>query len=165
MPRITKMALLAACQRVVELAREYKPQEHHREMGYDGLLFGFLEAQFGKMKRQHKVWIGKSPWPKRLDFRQGGSSPVVLEFAVRTPGRNEIHGSQNGSEIGKLTRQRKASARYLLLFDLSGDLPMDTDDLWNSYRRLNGGVGKFTRKPVQVIYVHPDHVDSYIWRP
>ena len=165
MPRITKKALMQACQRVVELAVQYKPKDHHREMGYDGLLFGFLDAAFGGLKRQHKVWIGKSKWPKRIDFRQGGTSPVVLEFVVQTPGRNEIHGSQNGSEIGKLTRQRKASARYLLLFDLSGDSPMDTQDLWKSYRKLNGGVGKFTRKPVQVIYIHPDFVDDYIWKP
>ena len=59
-------------------------------MGYDGLLFGYLDAMFGKMKRQHRIWIGKSRVPKRLDFRQGGTSPVVLEFVVRTPGRNEI---------------------------------------------------------------------------
>lgn len=165
MTRITKKTLLQACQRVVELAAQYKPKEHHREMGYDGLLFGFLDASFGKMKRQHKVRIGKSKWPKRIDFRQGGTSPVVLEFVVRTPGRNEIHGSQNASEIGKLTRQRKASARYLLLFDFSGESPINTADLWKSYRKLNGGVGKFTRKAVQVIYIHPDLLDSIIWRP
>jgi hypothetical protein len=165
MPRITKNALITACQRVIALASEYKPKDHHREMGYDGLLFGYLDAAFGKMKRQHRIWIGKSRLPKRLDFRQGGTSPVVLEFVVRTPGRNEIYGSQNGSEIGKLTRQRKASARYLVLFDLSKGDPLDTQDLWKSYSKLNGGVGKFKRKPVQVIYVHPDIVDSYIWRP
>jgi hypothetical protein len=165
MPRISKKALIKSCQRVLKMASEYKPKDHHREMGYDGLLFGFLDAKFGKVKRQHKIRIGKSRSPKRLDFRQGGTSPVVIEFVVRTPGRNEIYGSQNGSEIGKLTRQRKASTRYLVLFDLSGEAPMDTKDLWESYRKLNGGVGKFTRKPVQIIYVHPKKVDSFIWKP
>jgi hypothetical protein len=165
MPRITKPELIRGCQRVIELATQYKPKDHHREMGYDGLLFGFLDAKFGGMKRQHKIWIGKSRSPKRLDYRQGGTRPVVIEFVVRTPGRNEIYGSQNGSEIGKLTRQRKASTRYLVLFDLSEEAPMDTKDLWQSYRKLNGGRGKFKRKPVQIIYVHPGFVDSYLWKP
>jgi hypothetical protein len=165
MPRITRNALLDACRRVVALANQYKPKDHHREMGYDGLLFGFLEAQFGMIKRQHRIFIGTSRRPKRLDFRQGGTRPVVIELAVRTPARNEIYGSQNASEISKLTRQRKASARYLLLFDLSKRDPMDLEDLWNSYRTVNGGVGKFKRMPVRVIYVHPDVVDTYIWRP
>ena len=165
MPRITKSALIESCQRILEMATTYKPKEHHREMGYDGLFFGFLDAKFGQMVRQKKIRIGKSRTPKRLDFWQRGTSPVVIEFVVRTPGRNEIYGSQNGSEIGKLTRQRKASTRYLVLFDLSKERPMDTKDLWKSYQKLNGGVGKFKRMPVQIIYVHPNLVGSCIWKP
>jgi hypothetical protein len=163
--RITKPQLIAACSRVIALASQYKPKDAHREMGYDGLLFGFFDAMFGKMQRQHRIWIGKSRRPKRLDYRQGGTSPVVIEFATRTPSRNEIYGSQNGDEISKLTRQRKASARYLLLFDVSKQSPLDTDALWDTYRKIKGGVGKFQRKSVQVIYVHPKLVDSFIWRP
>ncbi len=163
--RITRAKLIEACRRVVALAGQYKPKDAHREMGYDGLLFGFLDARFGKMQRQRRIWIGKSHRPKRLDYRQSGTSPVVIEFATRTPGRNEIYGSQNAHEISKLTRQRKASARYLLLFDVSKQSPVDTADLWATYRKLNGGVGKFQRKPVQVIYIHPKLVDTFVWRP
>jgi len=165
MPRITKRALMRACERVIELAVQYKPRDHHREMGYDGLLFGYLDGLFGNLKRQHQVRIGKSNWPKRIDFRQGGTSPIVLEFVVRTPGRNEIHGSCNASEIGKLTRQARASARYLLLFDLSGRPPVDASDLWASYAKLSGGRGNFLRRPVQLIYIHPRCVFSKLWRP
>jgi len=165
MPRITKNELIEACKRVLELAAQYKPKDHHREMGYDGLFFGFLDAKFGKMKRQHKIWIGESNHPKRLDFRQSGISPVVIEFVVRTPGRSEISSSQNAGEIAKLTRQRKASARYLLLFDVSGKPPIKGENLRIKYQKLKGGRGPFQRMPVQVIYVHPKVVDSFIWRP
>jgi hypothetical protein len=89
----------------------------------------------------------------------------VLEFAVRTPGRNEIYGSQNRDEIRKLARQRKASARYLLLFDLSRDAPIAIDDLRDTYREVNAGPGKFVRKPVQIVYVHPEAAYSFIWKP
>jgi len=163
--RITRPKLLLACQRVLELALQYKPSEHHRELGYDGLLFGYLDACFGKIKRQYRIKMGKSGVPKRIDFRQGGMSPVVVEFAVRTPGRNEIYGSQNRDEIRKLARQRKASARYLILFDLSRKPPVNLFDLWNTYRQVNSGPGKFKRKPVQVLYLHPKLVGWFLWRP
>jgi hypothetical protein len=90
---------VAACNRVLELACQYRPSEHHREMGYDGLLFGYLGARFGKMTRQHQIKMGRSNRPKRIDYRQGGTSPVLIEFAVRTPGRNEIYRSQNWDEL------------------------------------------------------------------
>jgi len=163
--RISKKQLLQACERVVELAQQYKPTEHHREMGYDGLLFGFLEASFGKIRRQHQIWMGKSRVPKRIDYRQGGTSPVVIEFAVRTPGRNEIYGSQNRDEIRKLARQRKASGRYLVLLDLSRKPALVPADLWVTYKGVNAGPGRFTRKPVQVIYVHPALTETFLWRP
>jgi hypothetical protein len=134
-------------------------------MGYDGLLFGFLDARFGKMKRQFHIALGKSKRPKRLDFRQGGTRPVVIEFAVRTPKRNEIYGSQNRDEVQKLTRQRKASARYLLLLDLSRKKPIQRSDLEDTYNELNSGRGKFVRKPVQIAYVHPRLSYTFLWRP
>jgi len=163
--RITKPQLLRACKRVIELAQQYKPGEHHREMGYDGLLFGYLDGHFGKMERQRHIRRTGSSRPKRLDFRQGGARPVVIEFAVRTPGRNEIYASQNKDEIRKLARQHKASARYLLLLDLSKKRPLNASGLRDTYRQVNAGPGKFIRKPVQVVYVHPDLVESFIWRP
>lgn len=163
--RITKESLMAACSRVVALAAQYKPSEHHRELGYDGLLFGYMDACFGKMKRQHQVWIGKSKWPKRLDFRQGGVRPVVLEFAVKTPGRNEIAAKGNAPELRKLTRQHRASTRYLILFDLSGNPPVDTSILWSDYDAINGGPGKFKRRAVQILYVHPEYVEPHLWKP
>jgi hypothetical protein len=163
--RISKPLLMDACVRVVKLASEYKPAEHHREMGYDGLLFGYLDGRFGKMKRQHQVKIGKSRHPKRIDFRQGGVSPVMIEFVVRTPGRNEIDASQNRREVQKLARQRKATARYLLLLDLSGDQHVEIEKLRSKYRELNSGRGRFERKAVKVIYVHPDHKYSFTIKP
>jgi hypothetical protein len=160
--RIAKDELVKACQRFLELASQYKPGEHHREMGYDGLLFGYLDARFGGLQRQYKIRMGSSNWPKRIDFRQGGTGPVLIEFVVRTPGRNEIYGSQNSDELRKLSRQRKASARYLLLLDLSKKPPLDLDDLWGTYKEINSGPGKFKRKSVRVVYVHPDVHGSFL---
>lgn len=152
--------------RVLTLAKQYRPKDHHREMGYDGLLFGYLDACFGKMKRQHQIHIGKSRRPKRIDYRQGGTSPVLIEFAARTPNRNEIYGSQNRDEIQKLTRQKSASARYLLLLDMSGKSPIDRDQLRDTYREISSGKGNFKRMPVQVVYLHPNAEPcSFLWRP
>lgn len=163
--QITKRALVAACRRVAVLAAQYKPGDHHREMGYDGLLFGYLDARFGKMKRQHRITMGASSMPKRIDFRQGGTNPVVIEFVVRTPDRNEVYGSQNRDELRKLARQKKAKARYLLLLDLSKQAPLDIKKLQSTYEDQTGGPGNFKRCAVRVLYIHPEREADWLWKP
>ncbi len=166
--RIDRHKLFDACHRVLLLARQYRPTEPHREMGYDGLLFGFLDARFGKMRRQYQITVGPSKLPKRLDFRQGGTSPVVIEFATRTRGRNEVYGSQNRSEIQKLSRQRKASLRCLILLDVSGNPPLPVDKLWSTYDKVRLGPGQYSRMPVQIVYIHPDvprEKAFHCWKP
>lgn len=134
------------------------------EMLVDYLLYGALQGEFGKFTRQYKVKIGTSTRSKRVDFRQGGSRPVGIEFAVRTQGRNEIYGSQNRSEINKLTRLKKSrwSTRILLLLDLAKK-PLSESALRATYAVVKSGKGRFIRHPVSVVYVHKESSFRFIW--
>ena len=167
MKRITRENLTKTAEQLLRLAKQYSQNEYHREMRLDALLLGYLEAKFGRIRRQHQIEIGKSNRPKRIDFRQGGSRPVLIEFAVRTPGKNQIYGSQNKSELLKLERQKnsKASARYLLLLDLSGKSAIGKTELQETYDAQPSGRGKYARHPVWVMYAHPDTCYAFKWHP
>src|SRR5207245_1508894 len=126
-----------------------------------------LTARFGRISRQHPVYLYGSERPQRIDFRYGGPNPVVIEFAVRPrDGGGQLYGSQNESELRKLTRvnQTEAKLRVLLLVDLA-NAPIAESELKPTYDGINAGPGNFTRMPVRVIYVHDQQSYNFIWRP
>lgn len=145
---------------VLKLAAEYKGAPH-REMRLDGLLYGVLHSKYG-VRRQHHVRSRKGR-PKRIDFRQPGINPVVIEFAVRTSRkRNEIYGSQNKSELYKLMRQNRAKMRYLLLLDVA-TRPLTKESLESTYKNVRGQKGRGSRKSVRVIYAHRTGTYNFLW--
>jgi len=162
---ITREQLTGAGMRVVELAAHYKGAPH-REMRLDGLVYGLLHERFG-VERQHKIRSRnrKSNRSQRIDFRQPGLNSVVIELATRTPGRNEVYGSQNTEELRKLSRQTRASMRYLLLLDVSGHNTISQSDLQSTYDDLLKERGRGARRSVRVVYVHPDAAYDFLWRP
>ena len=162
---IRRDTLIATSKVIVDLASHYKGAPH-REMRVDGLVYGVLHTKFG-VKRQHQVHTSvPKARPDRIDFKQNGKNAVVIEFAVRTLSHlNEAYGSQNRSELKKLAKQTNMSARYLLLLDLSGRAAIARDQLKRTYDRLNAGRGKFPRKSVRVLYVHPDLSYHFLWNP
>jgi hypothetical protein len=167
MKRITRRKLVETAEDLVRLASQYGQHEYHREMRLDAMLLGYMEAKYGEIRRQHQIEMGGTTRPKRIDFRQGGSRPVLIEFAVRTPGKNQIYGSQNRSELHKLERQKnsKASARYLLLLDLSGKSAIGRAELQDTYDEQPSGRGKYSRHPVWVMYAHPEESYVFKWHP
>ena len=98
MPRITKPETeIRGCQRVIELATQYKPKDHHREMGYDGLLFGFLDARFGALKRKLSIVA------VRLCLTAAKSDPTMLLTIPGSIGRAwfvDIESTQNDELVG-----------------------------------------------------------------
>ena len=160
-------SLISAMQTVVELASHYHGAPH-REMTVDGLVYGVLHTKFG-VSRQHQIRSSvPGRKPDRIDFREGGTNPVVIEFAVRTSKHlNEIYGSQNKDELKKLAKQTHAKGRYLVLLDLSGNAALSKDNLEGTYNEINAGRGRFPRASVRVLYVHPDPESSFhfVWRP
>ncbi len=138
-----------------------------KELLLDAILLAYLSGRFSTVSRQHYVYLYGSQRPQRIDFRFGGSNPVVMEFAVRDPsGGGKLYGSQNQSELRKLCRVSHAQAklRVLLLLDL-GNKPHRKQHLKASYDPLHAGPGKFMRSSVRVIYVHRQNVFNFIWRP
>src|SRR5262245_9155199 len=91
-----------AAAEIIKIVGDYT-NKPHREMLIDPILFGYLRGAFDNVERQHKVRVYGSRKPKRIDFRQGGTNPVVLELAVRPPGGGgHLLGGQNTSELRKL---------------------------------------------------------------
>jgi hypothetical protein len=163
---IKRQTLIEAASTIVTLAAHYKGAPH-REMRIDGLVYGVLHTKFG-VRRQHQVrnQARVGGHPDRIDFKQSGTNPVVIEFAVRTATHlNEIYGSQNGDELKKLAKQVRMKARYLLLLDLSGNAAISRGRLEPTYDSVNAGRGRFPRSSVRVIYVHPDSRYHFLWRP
>ncbi len=156
MKRIIQQGLLNVAQRVLELSWWYSTE--YGELWYDGLLLGYLEGRFGGMDRQRSVPKG------RIDFRQGGNRPVVIELAVgKRNTSNKIYGSQNKGELHKLARETSASTRYLLLLDPSQSEPIPEDSLRHSYKQVPAERGRFPRGRVRVMYVHQEDSYSFLW--
>lgn len=150
-------------ERVILLAQEYKIRKRG-EMFYDALLFSMLSVAYPSVERQHP--LKKRPGQKRsqrIDFRLGGANPVVVELACRSR-RSFLHPSGNRSELQKLTRQRRAKTRFLLLLDPSRFPALTQTRLIDSYRSWNPGSGRFERLPVRVLYVRPGHSFDFVWR-
>jgi hypothetical protein len=139
----------------------------HREMLIDPVLFAFLRGRFGAVERQKHVSVYGSIKPKRIDFRVGGTNPVVLELAVRPPtGGGHLLGGQNTSELRKLCKVSTTAAklRVLLLIDLYSR-NYTKDKLKESYDAAHAGPGKFERNPVRVVYMHASNKFSFSWSP
>ena len=138
-----------------------------RESLLDPVLFAYLSARFSKVARQHPVYLYGSTRPQRIDFRFGGSNPVLLELAVRPPiGGGDLYGSQNADELRKLARisPTQARLRVLLLLDLHHD-PLSEASLKATYGSINAGRGRFKRHSVRVIYVHANSTYHFKWNP
>jgi hypothetical protein len=139
----------------------------HRELMVDAVLFAYLSGRFTNIARQHYVYLYGSTRPHRIDFRFGGSNPVVLELAVRPPkGGGNLLGAQNTSELRKLCRVSHTAARLrvLLLLDLASE-PLLKESLKDTYDPLHAGPGKFKRSVVRVIYVHRRNRFNFAWSP
>lgn len=151
---------------VLGLIHKYSADSRKKlEMRQDPLLFGYFAARFGKMSRQWSIHIGESARPKRIDFRHGGSNPVLIEFAVRPPhGRSELYGPGNKAELNKLCRfpPAKAKLRVLLLLDLAED-PIEKANLMKSYAGIKSSRGRYKRYPVRVIYTHKNKQYDFMW--
>lgn len=157
---------IAAAARAVLALRAKYTKPPCREMALDLPLFAYLSARHGAMTRQVPVQLGVAK-PKRIDFRHGGTNPVVIEFVVRSAsGLGTIYGSQNRSELRKLSRipQSQAKLRALLLMDVSPS-PLEKPVLKSTYDGVTLGKGNFTRMAVTVIYVHADREYRFNWKP
>ncbi len=160
---MNRFSLIKTACDVVTLASHYKG-EPHKEMGLDGLLYGVLWAKF-KVSRQYQIRSTGRSHPKRIDFKQLGLNPVVIEFVTRTETRGEIYGSQNRSELVKLSKQIKMKSRFLLLLDISGKKPIAEARLKATYTPIKTTRGRYPRTSVRVVYVHPDRQYHFLWRP
>ena len=103
---------------------------------------------------------------KRIDYRIGGTNPVLIELAVRPPKhKNKLYGSQNRHELRKLCRApySKAKKRILLLVDLAKEM-IRKDKIKKTYDKAHSGKGGAHRRaPVSVIYVHKKDHYSVRW--
>ncbi len=150
---------------IIDLLQDYAGQRAgSREMLLDPVLYSYLKGRGISVTRQHYV-NPSATHPKRIDFRTGGTNPIVFELVVRPPkGGGQLYGTQNKSELRKLCRirQSQAKGRVLLLVDLS-PYPIPQNSLKSTYDSQNSGKGKYRRHPVKVIYVHKDIDYKFRW--
>ncbi len=165
---VNQQEVIDAARDIIRLAKDYGGGETlNREMLLDPVLYAYFEGRFGAMSRQHQVEMHSKVRPQRIDFRHGSSNPSVMEFAVRPPsGGSTLQGSQNKSELRKLTRivPSQAKTRILLLLDLYRESILKCK-LKPTYDNINAGRGNFRRHSVRVIYVHPDIDYKFLWNP
>jgi len=156
--------LASATTDVIRLRDEYHSPPVG-ELAFEFAHYAYLQGCFGKMSRQFPIRIRNRP--HRIDLRYGGTNPVVVELALRPPqGGGQLYGSQNRTELRKLTRvrQTRARRRVLLLADLSHH-PIGQGKLRATYDPINAGRGRFGRYPVRVVYARDDGWFSFLWRP
>ena len=152
---------------ILHLQDDYYRPPAQREMLIDPILYAYMKGKFGSVTRQHHVAVYGSQRPKRIDFRVGGSNPVVLELAVRPPtGGGHLLGGPNTSELRKLCKvsTTQAKLRVLLLIDLYSN-NYTKDKLKDSYDVIHAGPGKFERNAVRVVYVHMNNRFNFSWSP
>ena len=140
-----------------------------REMLIDPAVYAYLRATAdGRgVERQYHAHLPNQQRPARIDFRVKNPNAVLIEFAVRPPrGGGHLCGSQNLSELRKLTRFSNVAAklRALLLIDLAAD-PYDLASLKATYDETHAGKGRFVRYPVKVIYAHAKVAFAFKWDP
>lgn len=140
-----------------------------REMAIDPVLYALLRSRHEKKRvtRQHPAHLPQAKRPPRIDYRIGGTNPLMVELVVRPrAGGVQLYGSQNKTELRKLCRipNTQCKLRALLLLDFHAK-PHAKADLKASYDPMHAGRGKFTRHPVRVIYVHRDTQYTFTWSP
>lgn len=138
-------SLVSAAETVLGLLEEFAGRTARNEREFDQIFYGYLKGCFASMRRQHPVRMYGSRRPHRIDFRQGGTQPAVIELAVRPAiGGSQLHGSSNQSELRKLARVKRSAAqtRFLLLVDLSSH-PLSRAALKATYDPLHAGRGRF----------------------
>lgn len=161
--RITCRDLTSLAEEAIKLGQKYSVRKKS-ELFFDPIVFTLLAERHGPAKRQIRLkLLSGQKRRQRIDFRLGGSAPVVIEMACRSHG-GELSPSYNRSELKKLTRQKKASTRYLLLMDPTKLRPLDKNSLLKDYKCWNPGPGQFPRLPVRVVYAKPDHSFDFLWR-
>jgi len=151
---------------ILQLLSEYH-NPPRKELLLDAIFLAYLKGRSTKVARQHYVRIYGSTKPQRIDFRIGGTNPAVIEFACRsTNGTGQLTGSQNLSELRKLSRvsTTQAKLRALLLLD-AVEKPLKKDALKATYDKQHAGRGKFRRHPVRVVYVHRQTAYNFLWDP
>lgn len=149
------------------IAANYKASSSapSREMLADAVLLAILRSRtHSSVSRQHRVHISRKRVPARIDFRVGGTNPVVIEFAVNNHG-TELYGSQNVAELRKLLKipKSKARLRVLLLADLSKRPPFTKAKIQATYRSILPGRGHAGHSPIRVLYVHKDTAFDFGW--
>ena len=140
-----------------------------REMLIDPAVYAYLRATAkGRgVERQYHAHLPNQQRPARVDFRVKSPNPVLIEFAVRlAKGGGQLCGSQNVTELRKLTRFSNVAAklRALLLIDLA-KVPYDLAFLKSTYDQIHAGRGRFARHPVKVIYAHAKKTFAFKWNP
>ena len=137
------------------------------ERGLDIALFAYFFARFSNVTRQFNVIMPQSQAPHRIDFRFGGTNPILLEFALRPrSGGGHLLAPNNKSELRKLSRipPSRARVRVLLVIDLRKRVePLDR--LKRNYENFHLGRGNFPRHGVRVVYVHPQQTETFFWVP
>lgn len=144
----------------LRLAKTF-PEYRRGERVLQGVVLGLLEGTVGKMGQEKNTTWG------RVDFRHGGTNPVLIELAIRDPYHaNELYGGQNRDELNKLCRipYKRAKLRCLLLLDASGLDPIPKRRLKASYDKVSSTPGRFERSAVRVVYVHHDVSYHFLWR-
>src|SRR5436309_1217302 len=96
---------------VLRLALKYGRTDGEARVGR--ILLGYLEGRFGNMSKEWHTRVPGYSRPARIDFRHGGTNPVVIELAVRRQGRprQALMEAVNETELRKLTRVPQSKAR------------------------------------------------------
>jgi hypothetical protein len=156
-------SIIDAARTILRLLEDYS-RPPNREMLLDAMLYAYLEGCYGHMARQFQAPLPGKP-AARVDYRRGTVAPVMIEFAVRSPGGGgQLYGSQNRAELCKLTRfsRTRARMRYLLLIDLS-KWPIPQTQLKATYDKISSGPGRFKRHSVRVVYVSRTEQYHFSW--
>jgi hypothetical protein len=134
---------------VYAMARDYSPPGG--ELAIDRILYGYLEAEWGYVRRQHIVEVDGRRL--RIDFWRGTRRPTAIELAVRKHGEgpSKLLAKANEPELRKLARlpRSQAHTRALLLMDL-GDKAIDRRTLLRSYEATDSVV---RGREIHLVYV------------
>jgi hypothetical protein len=139
MPNYLKaVKLQKLAKEVLSTVAEYKNRGQYSEKHLELVLLALLRRHFTTVDTQVVSALPAAVGSKKqnqIDFRVGTTNRVVLEFAVRTKKHgNEHHVSQNKPELRKLTHERVAKVRYLLILDVSGQAHMAKATLEKKYK-------------------------------
>lgn len=144
------------------------PLQFITERDFFPLVLTYLEGRIPGVDTEFNVTGG------RVDFRFKGPNPTLLELAVQpreiqdvnfttlvfptNKSKSNLNASQNRSEIEKLTKDKKAKTRFLLLVDLRGNY--DKANLIQRYKNESAKHPNGTS--VRVVYVSRQEAYNFI---